>query len=176
MAGHFQPKLLECKKLFAVWQNDLKNEKELKDIEEEHAKEGGGTDDITLQGRRKRSFLEVKMAGAPEHPGASGHPGTHDTTTTTSPGREVKKRQAKKKKRQTSRYKILFFFFSPSPFLSLSSPLLLTPCNLHLLHQLHPPQSSPSFCPPAPILSLFSPFSSSRVLFHFQKSLVQLQQ
>ena len=38
MAEHFQPKLFEWKKLFAVWQNDLKNEKVLKDIEEEHAK------------------------------------------------------------------------------------------------------------------------------------------
>ena len=38
MAEHFQSKLLECKKLFAVWQNDLKNEKELEDIDEEHTK------------------------------------------------------------------------------------------------------------------------------------------
>ena len=38
MAEHFQPKLLGCKKLFAVWQNDLENEKVLKDIEEDHAK------------------------------------------------------------------------------------------------------------------------------------------
>ena len=38
MAEHFQPKLLECKKLFTVWQRDLENEKELNDIEEEHTK------------------------------------------------------------------------------------------------------------------------------------------
>ena len=70
MTEHFQPKLLECKKLFTVRQNDL--EKELKDIEEEHAKaereyeeqqkekKRERTDNITLQGRRRRSFLGVR--------------------------------------------------------------------------------------------------------------------
>ena len=37
-AEHFQPRIIELKKMFLVWQNDLKKEKELKDIEEEHAK------------------------------------------------------------------------------------------------------------------------------------------
>jgi len=50
----------------------LKKEKELKDIEEEHAKaesefkeqqrkrRGRGTDSITLQGRRRRGFLWLR--------------------------------------------------------------------------------------------------------------------
>ena len=37
-AEHFQPRITELKKMFLIWQNDLKKEKELKDIEEEHAK------------------------------------------------------------------------------------------------------------------------------------------
>ena len=37
-AEHFQPRIMELKKMFKVWQNDLKKEKELKDIEEEHTK------------------------------------------------------------------------------------------------------------------------------------------
>ena len=50
----------QCKILFGVWQNDLKNEKELKDIEEEHIKAENEYKEQQKRERDRRYYLARK--------------------------------------------------------------------------------------------------------------------